>query len=270
MGCKRITNILKKEWRVILHDLNSLLFITLLPLLIVGQVTAVIWLVNHFGGEAILATAMFQNALGKLGQAYPVVAQLPAGEQLQVFLLSQFNFYLLLVPTMIAISLSTFSIVDEKLSGSLEALLATPVRTWELLLGKILSGAVLALIVTWVCAGVFLLAVVGLGWGNLIGSLLSPTWFISLFLLTPAVTVLGFVLGVIGSSRARNARNAQQFALFITLPVLALIGLQVTGVVWFSPGPALLLALGIIIIDVIALRIAVGLFQRESIVVKWR
>jgi ABC-2 type transport system permease protein len=118
---------------------------------------------------------MFQNALEKLGQTFPAVAGLPAGEQLQVFLLSQFNFYLLLIPTMIAVSFATFSIVDEKLSGSLEALLATPVRTWELLLGKVLSGAVPALLVTWVCAIIFILGVVGLGWGQLVGLVLTPS-----------------------------------------------------------------------------------------------
>ena len=270
MNRRRIANILKKEWQVMTHDINSLLFITLLPLLIVGQVILLIWLVNHFGGEAILTTPLFQNGLEKLRLAFPAVAALPVGEQLQVFLLSQFTFYLLLIPTMIAISFATFSIIDEKLSGSLEALLATPVRTWELLLGKALSGAVPALIVTWVCAVIFILGVVSLGWGQLVALVLTPSWFISLFLLTPTVTVLSFVLGIIGSSRARDARNAQNLVLFIVLPVLALIGLQVTGVVWFTPLLTLFLALGIAILDIITLRIAVGLFQRESIVVKWR
>jgi len=270
MTRRRISNILRKEWQVMSRDTNSLLINTLLPVLIVGQLTLIIWLVNRFGGEAILATPMFQNALGKLGQALPAVAALPAGEQLQVFLLSQFNFYLLLIPTMIAISFATFSIVDEKLSGSLEALLATPVRTWELLLGKALSGAIPALLATWACGGIFLLGVVGLGWGQLVKVVLNPAWFFSLFLLTPAVTVLSFLLGIIGSSRAKSTQSAQNLVLFIILPVLAFIGLQVTGVVWFTPQLTLILALGLAMADIITLKVAVGLFQRESIVVKWR
>ena len=117
---------------------------------------------------------------------------------------------------MIAISFATFSIVDEKLSGSLEALLATPVRTWELLLGKALSGAVPALVITWVCAGVFILGVVGLGWGQLVNLVLTSSWL-----------------------------------------------------VWFTPLLTLILALGVSLVDILVLRVAVGLFQRESIVVKW-
>lgn len=250
-------------------DLNSLLFVTLLPLLIIGQAVLLIWLIDYFGGEAIIANPIFQTALEKLREAIPLVAGFTVGEQLKVLLLSQFNFYLLLIPTMIAISFATFSIVDEKLSHSLEALLATPVRTWELLLGKALSGTVPALVITWVCAGIFILGIVGLGWGQLVDLVLTSSWFISLFLLTPAVALLSFMLGVIGSSRAKDARTAQNIVVVIVLPVLAFIGLQVTGLVWFTPLATLALALGIAVLDIFMLRIAVGLFQRESIIVKW-
>ena len=252
------------------RDINSVLIVTLLPLLIVGQAILYIWLIDYFGGEAIIANPIFQTALGKLKEAIPLAAGFTVGEQVQVLLLSQFNFYLLLIPTMIAISFATFSIVDEKLSGSLEALLATPVRTGELVLGKSLSGAVPALVITWACAGIFILGIVGLGWGQLVALVLTPSWFIVLFLLTPAVALLSFVLGVIGSSRAKDAKNAQSIVVVVVLPVLALIGLQITGLVWFSTLATLALALGIIALDIFILRIAVGLFQRESIVVKWQ
>jgi len=77
------------------------------------------------------------------------------------------------------------------------------------------------------------------------------------------------MLGIIGSSRAKDARTAQNIVVVIVLPVLALIGLQVTGFVWFTPLMSLALALGIAVLDILVLRIATGLFQRESIVVKW-
>lgn len=270
MTRKRIGNILRKEWHVMSRDINSALLVTLAPLLMLGQAILFIWLVDHFGGEAMVANPIFQTALEKLREVLPLAAGLAVGEQFQVLLLSQFNLYLLLIPTMIAIIFATFSIVDEKLSGSLEALLATPVRTWELLLGKALAGAVPALVITWVCAGIFILGVVGLGWGQLLNLVLTSSWFIFLFLVTPAVALLSFMLGVIGSSRARDARSAQNMALVIILPVLVLIGVQVTGLVWFTPLLTLILALGIAVLDVAILRVAVGLFRRESIIVQWR
>jgi ABC-2 type transport system permease protein len=270
MSRKRIRNILLKEWRLLFTDLNSAFVITLLPFLIVGQGILYIWLAFRFGGESMLTAQVFQTALQKLVEAIPGVAQLPGNEQLLVLLLSQFNLFLLLIPTMIAISVATFSIVDEKLSGSLEALLATPVRTWELLLGKALAGAIPALVMTWISAAIFLLAVLGLGWGDLIGFVVGAGWFLTLFLLTPAVAILSFMLGVTGSSRAKDPRGAQNTALLIILPVFALIGIQITGIVWFTPSLILVLALVVGIADFITLRAAVRLFGRESIVVQWR
>jgi len=270
MSRRHIRNILVKEWVLLFTDLNSALIVTLVPLLIVGQGIVYIWLASNFAGESMLSTQVFQTALQKLVEAIPGVAQLPGEEQLLVLLLSQFNFFLLLIPTMIAISVATFSIVDEKLSGSLEALLATPVKTWELLLGKALAGAIPALVMTWISAGVFLLVVSWLGWGDLIGYVVTAGWFLTLFLLTPAVAILSFMLGVTGSSRAKDARGAQNTVLVIILPVLALIGMQITGIVWFTPSLILVVGLMVGIAAFITLRAAVRLFRRESIVVQWR
>jgi len=267
---KRIVNILLKEWQFLFTDINNTLLVTLLPLLIVGQLILYIWLAVNFAGESALNISVFQNALANLQRATPEVALLSGGERFQVLLLSQFSFYMLLIPVMISVSLATFSIVDEKLSGSLEALLATPVKTWELLLGKALAGAVPSLIVTWICSGIFLLVVGMMGWGSLLNMVMTPVWFISLFLYTPAITVLSFLLGVVGSSRAKDAKSAQNLVVLVILPVLFLIAVQITGVVWFTTTSALILAFGIVLIDFIILWIAVRLFQRESIVVRWR
>src|ERR1035437_3102646 len=159
MTSRRIRNILKKEWEVIFKDLNNTLFVTLLPALIVVQCLLYVWLISHFGGESLISSSIIQTALSKLTSEIAAAASLPATQQLLVLLLSQFKFFLLLIPTVIAISFATFSIIEEKQSRSLEPLLATPVRTWELLLGKALSGAIPAILVTWVCAAIFFLGV---------------------------------------------------------------------------------------------------------------
>lgn len=270
MGRKRIVNILLKEWQFLFTDINTTLLVTILPLLIIGQLILCIWLAVNFAGESALNITIFQNALANLQRATPEVALLSGGERFQVLLLSQFSFYMLLIPVMISVSVATFSIVDEKLSGSLEALLATPVKTWELLLGKTLAGAIPSLIVTWICSGIFLLAVRAMGWGYLLDMVMTPVWFISLFLFTPAVTILSFLLGVIGSSRAKDAKGAQNLVLLVVLPVLALIALQISGIIWFTAFSALIMAFGIGVVDYFVLRVAVQLFQRESIVVRWR
>ncbi len=267
---KRIKNVLMKEWQVLFTDPNSALLITLVPLIIVGQGILYVWLAFRFGGSEMLSISIFQNAVEKTIAALPEAALLSGTEQILVLLLQQFNFYLLLIPTMIAISAATFSIVDEKQTGSLEALLATPVRTWELLLGKALAGAIPALVMTWISAGIFLLIASFIGWGVYFGIIINATWFLNLFLVTPTVAILSFILGIIGSSRAKDAKSAQNMVVVIILPVFALIGIQITGIVWFTP--LLTLALGIVlgIVDWLMLRIAVKLFRREAILLQWR
>ena len=270
MSRKRVFNILLKEWKVVLSDFSSSLIIFGLPFLLIGQLLLYVWLGVYFAGDKVAGVTVFQRAFSKLQAAIPQVAALSAPEQFRVLLLNQFSIFLLLIPVMIAMNTATFSIVDEKLSGSLEALLSTPVRTWELLLGKALAGAIPALLMTCIVGGVFLIIVAAIGWGNLIGMVATPVWFISLFILTPAITVLSFLLGVLGSARAKDSKSAQNFALVIIFPLFALIAVQVTGIVWLTWMSALLLAIILIIIDYIVLRLAVKLFQRESIVVKWR
>jgi ABC-2 type transport system permease protein len=270
MTSRRIRNILFKEWEVIFHDWNNVLFVSLIPLLIIAEPLVFMWLADHFGGQTIISSSIIQSAIAKLMAEIPAAAALPANQQFQVFLLSQFKFFLLLIPIMIAISFATFSIIEEKQSRSLEPLLATPVRTWELLLGKALSGAIPAILVCWVCAAIFFLGVVIMGWGNLITLVLTPSWFLIFFLLNPGIAILSFLLGVIGSSRARDARNAQNLILFVIFPIFALIAVQVTGVIWFTPVSTLALSLGIFVVDYLVLRVAVRLFQREAVVVSWR
>jgi ABC-2 type transport system permease protein len=269
MTGRRLNNILRKEWEVIFSDLNNLLFVTLLPILIIAEPLVIMWALSRFGGESMSSSPIIQSALGKLIVEIPAAANLPVTQQFQVLLLSQFKFFILLVPTMVAISFATFSILEEKQTRTLEPLLATPVKTWELLLGKAFSGAIPALLVCWGCALIFFLGVAVMGWGNLISMVITPSWYITLFLLTPAVTALAFLLGIIGSSQAKDAKNAQNLVIFIILPVFGLIAIQVTGIVWFGALQTLILSLGLILVDYLILRIAVSLFQRESIVVKW-
>jgi len=270
MARRRIINILLKEWQMLLTDLSTSMLVLVVPFIVVGQSILYIWLAANFGAEKMLSTSIFQTAIDKIIQAAPAVALLSGSDRIHVLLLTQFNFFLLLIPTMIAVSMATFSIVEEKQTGSLEALLATPVRTWELLLGKALAGAVPALIMTWVSAGDFLLIVWGIGWGGALAYVINATWFLNLFFVTPAIAMLSFILGVIGSSKAKDAKSAQNMIIFIVFPVLALIAIQVTGVVWFTPLFTFILGAAVLLLDILMLRLAVRLFNRESILVQWR
>ncbi len=270
MNQRRVKNVLRKEWLILSKDRSTFALVLAMPLLILIEPFVVVRLAAALAGQSILDTPFFQSALSKLVEAIPAAASLPALDRVALLLVVQVNFFLLLVPTVIAVYTGSSSIVEEKLSHSLEPLLATPVRTSELLLGKALAGAIPAFLLTLVSAGAYLLAVELSGWGRLMPYIVTGSWFLDFLLLSPGIALLSFLLGVIGSSKAKDYRSAQNYSLFIVLPVLALIAVQITGLVWFTPLATVLLGVGVILIDIIVLRVAVRLFQRESIIIKWR
>jgi ABC-2 type transport system permease protein len=280
MTLKRIKNVLKKEWKLTFKSVNNTLVVTLLPLLIVGQVLGIIFAVKTFVGanslEDITSNAMIQRSMANLqGMISSEITSLSLSDRFHLLLVSQFPYYLLLIPTMIAISLATFSIVEEKQTGTLEPLLATPVRTWELLLAKALSGAIPAIIMSWVCAVVFLVGITFLVSKAVVETCLQSTqlisiWLISLIFLVPAISVLSFMLGVISSSKASDAKSAQNVALIIVLPVLAIVATQIIGVISFTPILLLILSFVLCLLDLAVLRLAVKLFCREAILVRWK
>jgi ABC-2 type transport system permease protein len=267
---KRIQNVVVKEWETTFRSANSALLVTLLPLLITGQALLYIYLVLRFAGADALVNTVLQVGVHKFEALMPAMASLSTLDQFQVFFYLQFPVYLLLIPAMIANSMATFGIVEEKQTRTLEPLLATPVRTWELLFGKALAGAIPAVVMSWVCAGLFLIGVVLLGSSHLLRFVLTSSWFISLLLLVPGVTVLSFLLGVIASSRAKDAKGAQNLAVVIVLPILGLVVVQLVGLAVFTPLLLLLVAAAIVALDAVTLRGAVRLFQRESILVNWK
>lgn len=249
---RRIANVVRMEWSGIAATPSSLVFLVVIPIVLVGQAIFLSWIVPRFVNPAILG----QGA----GDA----------DMLRLLILRQFPFFVLLIPAMIANVFATLSIVEEKVTRTLEPLLATPVRTWELLVGKVVAGAVPALMVAWASVAVFTAVGYALEWGPLLRPLFTPSFFLSLFLLMPAVSLMSFVIGVIGSSRASDAKAAQNLAVVVIFPIFALIAVQVTGLVEFTPLRTLLLSLGLFAADGLLLRVAVRLFARESILTRWK
>ncbi len=257
MSRRRIGNVLRKEWLLVLRSPGSLLYLMGIPLLLVGQALLLAWLLPRVVTSGVSGAA-------------DATAQLAGPIGFRVRLLDQFRFFVLLIPAMVANVFATLSIVEEKVTGTLEPLLATPVRTWELLSGKVLAGAIPAVLAAWISTGVFLAASWALGWGGLLPDVVDAAWVLAIVLLTPVVSTLSFLLGVIGSSRAGDVKSAQNLAVLIVLPLLAIIAVQVTGLVQFTATWTIVLAAGTILLDVAVLRIAVRLFDRESILVRWR
>ena len=117
----------------------------------------------------------------------PEWAGFTAAELAGAFAVQQFLAFFLLMPAYIPLSIATFSIIGEKQARTLEPVLATPIRTLELLVGKAIAALVPGVLAGWVTYVAFV-ALASLVYGpHLFGVVTDASWLVGVFILGPAV-----------------------------------------------------------------------------------
>jgi ABC-2 type transport system permease protein len=178
--------------------------------------------------------------------------------------------FFLLMPAYIPLSIATFSIIGEKRARSLEPVLATPIRTSELLAGKAVGALVPGVLAGWVTYVMFVLLASLVYGPALFGVVTDPSWLTGVFVLGPAVGLSSVVAGVIVSARANDPRVAQQIGGIVIVPIIALVLLQATGTLLVGPLGYTVLAVIVLIVSLVGLHAGVRLFDREAILTRWR
>lgn len=223
----------------------------------------------------VLAAAVDERVLppdlaAQIVDQRPEWAAFTPGELAGAFAVQQFLVFFLLMPAYIPLSIATFSIIGEKQARSLEPVLATPIRTAELLGGKSIAALVPGVLAGWVTYVVFVLLASIVYGPNLFGVVTDPSWLAGVFLLGPAVGLSSVVAGVIVSARVNDPRVAQQIGGVIIVPIVAIVLIQATGTVLVGATGYALLAVIVLLVSLIGLRIGVRLFDREAILTRWR
>ncbi len=109
----------------------------------------------------------------------------------QYLLLQQFMILYLMVPVIIPVTIASYSIVGEKSGKTLEPLLATPISTIQLLTGKALAAVIPAIAATLLGFSIFLSGSALLTSRAVINQIISPLWFMGVFLLGPLLAIAG-------------------------------------------------------------------------------
>jgi ABC-2 type transport system permease protein len=169
------------------------------------------------------------------------------------------------------VAISAYSIVGEKTTRCLEPLLATPITTEELIVGKGLAAAIPAVLATWIGFGVFAIGARLIVSNPLVyARLLDPMWLIAIGIVGPLMAVAAINVSIIVSSRVSDARVAEQVSMVIMLPLLAIFFAQIAGVILVNSRFMLLTAGVLTLIDVGLVYLGVKLFQRETILTQWK
>jgi ABC-2 type transport system permease protein len=174
--------------------------------------------------------------------------------------------YLMLVPVAVPSTVSGYSVVGERNQGTLEPLLATPIRRIEFILGKAVAIFLPSIAISYVMFGIYV-AVVQFGAQPALASAVyhAPQLWAELAF-APLLCGWSIWIGLAISSKVSDTRVAQQFTLLGSLPPLAVIALFSIQVISATLTIALSLGAALLVIDLISWIFVAKLFDRERLV----
>ena len=175
--------------------------------------------------------------------------------------------YMLLIAVITPSTLAAYTVVGEREQGTLEPLLTTPLREQEFVLGKALAVWIPSVALSYAVYGLFLLAVALFAHHAVAAAVFhdGPT-LLALFLFAPLVAGWAVVVGMAVSVRATEVRVAQQLGTLASFPVLGVIILLITGTIHPTFASALEYGGGLLVVDLVALRLVSRMFDRERLV----
>ena len=254
--------VFRKDWLEIRRNWEILLPMLLVPLMFSIVLPSIITAVP--GNANSTSTKNFtQNLPDNIKQE---ISGLDSSHSIAyVMLVLLFAPLFLIIPLMTSSVISADSFAGEKERKTTEALLATPLTDSELFIGKVLVAFLPSMAVTIFSFAVYsgITDFVFLGTGKM--PLPNLSWIMMIFMLAPALSLMGIGISVLVSSKVKGFREAQQVSALTVIPVLALMFSQISGLLFLGPSLIILLSLAVFAAAVIILRIGIGIFNRESL-----
>ncbi len=262
---RNIGLLLQKEWLEFKQQRMLLLGIVILPLLLTS-----IPLVALFAIGAAPSAGNTDEFTRELMKVNPALAGMSEQEAAQAVMGQAFSSMFLLMPMILPSIIAAYSIVGEKTNHTLEPLLATPIKTWELLTAKMLASFIPSMVLTWLAGSIFIAGVRAAATSvRVFNAIVSPGWLTVFLVCTPLLALIAIAAMVAISSRVNDPRTAQQFSAWVVVPFLAVFFGQIAGVLVLSPLIALVAAIMLAVIAGLAIWGVTALFQREVILTKW-
>ena len=261
---QKIKTIMLKEWAEVFRNRLVVLTVLFIPLVFTAIPVGLLLIARGVGGSELTAQIPAQ-ARRLCPEGLGIM------ECFQVYVLNQFMLIFMFTPLIVPVTIAAYSIVGEKTTRSLEPLLATPITTFELLAGKNLAAAIPATLGTWFSVLIYAIYVrLLIGKPQAIAVLLEPMWWVAVFVVGPLSSVLSVNFSLMVSSRVNEPHVAEQLSAVVVLPLLLLFFGQVAGLVILNRSLVLALAVALVMVDGVLFYLAVRLFDRETILTRWR
>jgi len=262
----RIRALVAKEFLEIARNWTVLVPVALVTFISLAIPFTVILIVPAITGRPLGEDAGLAQ-LGALLAPESVVAPQIAVE---AFLFQQFLLLFLLTPITSAMSLAAHAIVGEKQARTLEPLLATPITTVELLVAKVLGALLPTVAISFAGLACYVVGIALFAHPGVFAAMATPRTLLIIALISPAAALVSLQAVLVVSSRVNDARTAQQVGLLIILPLTAVFIAQFSGA-FLVTAPVLALAgIGLLVVWLVLVGVSVVLFERETILTRWR
>ncbi|HLV98747.1 MAG TPA: ABC transporter permease subunit [Ktedonobacterales bacterium] len=253
---RKVFVILRKEFREILQQ-RILLYSILLPPLLFA-VLPLIFLERGGNGSTV-------NALH-----LPSLQGLTLHEYTQAVFGTAFSNIYMLLSMIVPSTIAAYSIIGEKTSRTLEPLLAAPVRRWQLLAGKMLAALLPAVLVTWGSGGLFIAELAIVTDAHVVSDVVTGGWLILFLAGTPLLGLIAVAVMTAISSRVTDTRTAQQLSIWAVVPIAGIVLGELSGQFELTVLVAVIACLLLIPIAILFTWGAAQLFQRETILTRWK
>jgi ABC-type Na+ efflux pump permease subunit len=174
--------------------------------------------------------------------------------------------YMLAIPALVPAALAAYSVVGERLQGTLEPVLSTPVRREELLLGKALAAFVPSVAVAYAVFAVFIAIVALFAHPGVASGLLKTPDLVAQLVFTPLLAAWSIWVGIAVSARSTDPRTAGQLSILACLPIVAVTSLVAFDVIPATVAVAAGFGVALLILDRIGWRMASAIFDRERLI----
>jgi ABC-type Na+ efflux pump permease subunit len=174
--------------------------------------------------------------------------------------------YMLVIPVTMPSVVCAYSVVGEREQGTLEPVLATPIRREEFLIAKALAAFVPTLVIAYAVFGIFLAVAALFAHPVIVSAIYAGTHVLVQLLFTPLLAGWAIWVGIAVSTRSTDVRAAQQLSVLGSIPPLIIVALMSFNVITESAALAIGLAAALLAFDLLAWRVVAAMFDRERLV----
>ena len=267
---RRVTALVGKEFREFRANPAVVLPVAIVMLICVALPFVVVVAVPRALGESLASDRSLRQIVAAAARTLPRLSTLAPDAAMEAFFFQQFLMLYLIAPVVGAVSLASYSVVGEKQGRTLEPLLTSPLTTAELLVAKALASFVPAMAIEALGLTAYFGLIGLLAHPGVLTSLLSARTFVLVALVGPLALLAAVQMTIAISSRVNDPRSAQQIAVLLVVPFAMMLVGQIAGAFVVTTPVLLLVAAALAAVWLALVVLSVALFDRESILTRWR